>query len=83
LTTLHKAMSEGWHAANRRTDSEGVMLHSGAGVTAAADANDFLIYNATTGALYYDPDGNGDAAAVQFATLSAGLALTAGNFVVS
>ena len=59
------------------------MLHSGAGVTAAADANDFLIYNATTGALYYDPDGNGDAAAVQFATLGAGLALTAGNFVVS
>ena len=59
------------------------MFHGGAGVTTAADANDHLIYNSTTGALYYDPDGTGAAAAVQFATLNAALALTAGNFVVS
>jgi Ca2+-binding RTX toxin-like protein len=55
----------------------------GAGVTAAADANDYLIYNSTTGALYYDPDGTGAAAAIQFVTLSAGLGLSAGDFVVS
>ena len=59
------------------------MFHAGAGVSTAVDANDHLIYNSSTGALYYDPDGTGADAAVQFATLGAGLALTAGSFVVS
>lgn len=59
------------------------MFHSGAGITSAADANDHLIYNSSTGALYYDPDGTGATAAVQFATLGTGLALTAANFVVT
>ncbi|WP_207062718.1 calcium-binding protein, partial [Motiliproteus sp. SC1-56] len=56
---------------------------SGAGVTEAADANDYLIYDSTSGALYYDPDGSGAEGAVQFASLSAGLALSAGDFTVS
>ena len=42
---------------------------SGAGVTAAHDATDRLIYNTTTGALYYDADGTGVTAAVQVALL--------------
>jgi len=50
--------------------------------TAAADANDFVIYNATTGALLYDADGSGATGAVQFATLNAGLALTNADFFV-
>jgi len=58
-------------------------LRAGAGVTAATDANDHLLYNATTGALYYDADGSGSAsAAIQFATLGTGLALTASDFVI-
>jgi len=43
---------------------------------AAADANDFIIYNPSTGALFYDADGNGAGNAVQIATLSVNLALT-------
>jgi Ca2+-binding RTX toxin-like protein len=37
--------------------------------TSGQDASDRLIYNTTTGALYYDRDGSGAAASVQIATL--------------
>lgn len=48
---------------------------------AAADADDRIIYDPTTGALWYDADGDGAGAAVQFATLATGLALTNADFV--
>lgn len=50
----------------------------------AMDANDFIIYNTTTGALFYDADGSGGNAAVKFATLgtTSHPALTAADFVV-
>ncbi|MET0546707.1 MAG: calcium-binding protein, partial [Caulobacterales bacterium] len=51
-------------------------------VGAAADANDYIVYNKTTGALYYDSNGNAAGGAVQIATLSANLALTAADFLV-
>jgi Ca2+-binding RTX toxin-like protein len=50
--------------------------------TAALDANDNVIYNAGNGALFYDADGNGAGPAVQFAQLTAGLALTANDFLI-
>jgi Ca2+-binding RTX toxin-like protein len=50
--------------------------------TAAHDGNDRIIYNAANGALMFDRDGTGAIAAVRFATLDAGLALTAADFVV-
>ncbi len=49
---------------------------------AAADANDFIVYNKATGALFYDADGNGAGAAVQVATLGVNLAMTNADFVV-
>ena len=39
----------------------------------AHDANDRILYDKSTGALSYDPDGTGSAAAVQFAQLSKNL----------
>ena len=48
----------------------------------ALDANDFIIYNDATGALLYDADGNGAGAAVQIATLGAGLGMTNADIVV-
>ncbi len=50
--------------------------------TSALDADDFIIYNNTTGALLYDADGSGLGAAVQIATLTGGLALTNADIVV-
>jgi Ca2+-binding RTX toxin-like protein len=49
---------------------------------AALDANDRIIYDSSTGALFYDDDGVGGNAQVQFAVLSAGLALTDLDFLV-
>jgi len=48
----------------------------------AADASDRIIYNSSTGALYYDPDGKGGVGQQQFATLSKGLAMTAADFLL-
>jgi Ca2+-binding RTX toxin-like protein len=50
--------------------------------TAAQDANDRIIYNSSTGALFYDNDGVGGNAQVQFAALRPGLALTNLDFLV-
>ena len=49
----------------------------------AADSNDFILYNTSTGALYYDSDGSGSGTAVQFAVLQSKPAdLTYAQFVV-
>ena len=49
--------------------------------TAAHDASDRIIYDAKTGKLFYDADGKGGKAAVEFADIDKGLTkLGAGNF---
>jgi Ca2+-binding RTX toxin-like protein len=50
---------------------------------AATDADDRIIYDNATGALYFDADGNGAGAAVQFAALASGLAMTNADFLVN
>ena len=50
--------------------------------SAAADADDHLIYDSTTGQLSYDSDGNGGSGAIVFARLGSGLALTLQDFLV-
>nr|WP_245278715.1 hypothetical protein [Mesorhizobium sp. LSHC420B00] len=50
--------------------------------TAAHDSSDHIIYNSSTGALSFDSDGIGGISQIQFATLSPGLSLTAGSFLV-
>ncbi|MBS1197760.1 MAG: hypothetical protein H6R18_1545, partial [Proteobacteria bacterium] len=55
---------------------------SGAGMTSALDVDDRLIYDTTTGDLYYDADGVGGDSAVQFATLSSHPNLIASDFSV-
>jgi len=46
-------------------------FYAAAGANTAHDATDRVIYNTTTGVLYYDPDGLGGAAAVEVALLGA------------
>lgn len=49
---------------------------------AAADGNDFIIYDKAAGVLSYDADGAGAGEAVAFAHLKSGLALTYKDFLV-
>jgi Ca2+-binding RTX toxin-like protein len=49
---------------------------------AAHDANDRVIYNSTNGMLSFDADGSAAGAAIPFARMTMGLALTSADFVV-
>ncbi|HZH12085.1 MAG TPA: calcium-binding protein [Microvirga sp.] len=64
--------------------SEGMLgeaaFHVSTSSALAHDADDRVIYQGTTGNLYYDADGNGASAAVKFAQLDAKLALTSASF---
>lgn len=50
--------------------------------TAAAEADDFLLFDGTSGALSYDADGNGVGAAIQIATLTGVASLAVADFSI-
>ena len=47
----------------------------------AADDNDYLLYNTTSGALLYDADGNGQGVAIEFANLTSKPTIKAEDFM--
>ena len=49
---------------------------------AAADANDYIIYNSANGALYYDSNGNAAGGSTLIAMIGANHALTSADFLV-
>ena len=49
---------------------------------AAVDANDRILYDKATGALFYDADGSGSKAAVQFAIVDTKATLTHADFLI-
>ena len=49
----------------------------------AHEADDFILYDTTTGNLYYDADGAGAGAAVQFATVIGHPTLTCLDFSIT
>jgi VCBS repeat-containing protein len=57
-------------------------FHAAAGARNAADRFDHIIYDTSTGRLYYDADARGGKAAVHFATLSTKPTLDHGDFAI-
>ncbi len=57
-------------------------FYAAAGATTAHDATDRIIYNTSTGLLYYDADGSGGTAAVVVALVSGHPALVAADFAI-
>lgn len=55
---------------------------SAAGAVTAHDATDRIVYNSTTGDLYYDRDGLGGAAAIKFAMLTTHPTVTNADFII-
>jgi Ca2+-binding RTX toxin-like protein len=49
---------------------------------ASPDASDRILYDSATGLVSYDADGSGPIAALYFAQVTAGLTLTAGDFMI-
>jgi autotransporter passenger strand-loop-strand repeat protein len=51
--------------------------------TEPLDKNDYLIYDSTSGTLFYDADGSGKGKAVEIAVIGSSLDLTADDFIIN
>lgn len=57
-------------------------FYAAAGAVKGHDATDRIVYNTTTGDLYYDADGSGAGVATKFATLTAHPTITNADFYI-
>lgn len=65
-----------------KLSATGVLSSGNFKIGAPMDSNDFIVYNQTTGTLFYDADGSGVGAMAQITMLGINLALTSADFVV-
>jgi Ca2+-binding RTX toxin-like protein len=57
-------------------------FHAAPGATSGHDGDDRVVYNTSTGQLFYDADGSGSGAALLFATLQGAPTMVASDFTV-
>jgi Ca2+-binding RTX toxin-like protein len=60
----------------------GALAAANFAINRPADANDYIVYNTTSGALSYDKNGSGAGASTQFATLTGVPGVTQGDFLI-
>ena len=84
ITDFQVNFDEIWLSAAtfRKLGAPGALAAERFALGTATEADDRIIYDAATGALFYDADGKRVGLAVQFAQLATGLALTELDFVL-
>ena len=63
-------------------DLNAVNFYSSTDALSNYDNRDFIYYDSNSGRLYYDMDGSGSLAAINFATVAGSVSLTADDFIV-
>lgn len=71
-----------FHGLGKAGSLRGAAFHVADAGPLAHDRSDRVIYDLTTGSLYFDPDGTGRHGPTKFAQIDAGLALKASDFYV-
>jgi Ca2+-binding RTX toxin-like protein len=66
----------------KQVGQEGALSADAFRSSGAPDSSDRILYNPTTGLISYDADGAGGVAAIGFAQVTPGLALTANDFLI-
>lgn len=69
-------------ALGSKTGSLGTQFYAASGATNGNDANDHIVYNTKTGALYYDSNGSGNGGTTLIAILDNKATLVVGDFAI-